>query len=182
MFQNFFQTMSKIIFQPMFLFRKRSDVGFPYRFPAGPGGPFRSRLRRSLQPTVGLKPHRMRASAIPIVCLAGNGGGNVSPETYRFSELETMSKIFSSRCLNIFLAHLSFSKKIRCPFSIQILGRPAAGWPRPPSKFSRLAPGGARHISDTKNPIPIVYAYGTSSGRAPAETPFFYIPLQHTGI
>ncbi len=77
-----------------------------------------------------------------------------------------MSKYF-------FGASFFFEKRsdVGFPYRFSAAGGRSA---KTPSKFSRLAPGGAHLISDTKNPIPIVYAYGTSSGRALAETPFLH--------
>lgn len=124
MFQKLFPgRCPKLFFSRCFFFEKDPMLVFHTGFqPALAGRSARAFGARSSR-LGGLKPHRMRASAIPIVCLSGNGGGDVSPETYRNSELDTMSKIFSSRCLNIFLAHLSFSKKDQMLFFIQILGR-----------------------------------------------------------
>ena len=163
--------MSWKTFWPMFVFEKDPMLVFHTGFqPALAGRSARAFGARSAIP------HRFRASVIPIVCPAGNGGGDVSPERYRFSEFQRWSKTFSSRCLGKLFGRCFFFEKD--PMSVFHTGRrPAGRSAKTPSKiFFRSALAGLAPMYTIRIPIPIVYAYGTSFGVPPAETLFLHTP------
>ncbi len=168
--KNFFQPMSRFIFQPMFIFEKHQML-FLYTGSAARARRYACRRSRSdpglwilHKRPVAPEPHRLRASVIPIVCLRRNGGWDVSPETYRISEFETISKTFSRRCQNIFLATSFFSKTSDVNYSYRFS---AGRRPDPPSKiFDRSRLAALAPIHDTRAPFPIVYAMAMRASAA----------------